>query len=72
METGQTPEAQRVFRQAYALDNGESDSIRDNLRLALAKSENSDNTTGQEEPYKLVQRSSGDFLIRTSPNEAEQ
>ena len=30
-----------MFRKAYALDNGESDSIRDNLRLALAKTEKS-------------------------------
>lgn len=72
METGQIPEAQQVFRKAYALDNGESDSIRDNLRLALAKSENGDNTAGQEEEYKLVQRGSGEYLIRTTPSEAEQ
>jgi len=67
MEQGQTPEAQQVFRKAYALDNGQSDSIRDNLRIALAKSENVDNNGGQNEEYKLVQRGSGDFLIRETP-----
>lgn len=67
METDQTPEAQLVFRKAYALDNGQSDSIRDNLRLALAKSENPDNNTGQEEDYKLVRRGSGEYLIRQTP-----
>lgn len=41
MESGQFAEARLTFRKAYALDNGESDAIRDNLRLALAKSENS-------------------------------
>ena len=67
METGQIPEAQQVFRKAYALDNGESDSVRDNLRLALAKSENPANTAGQEQDYKLVRRGSGEYLIRTTP-----
>ena len=67
METDQTPEAQLVFRQAFALDNGQSDSIRDNLRLALAKSEISDNNAGQEEDYKLVRRGSGEYLIRQTP-----
>ncbi|MEX0284767.1 MAG: tetratricopeptide repeat protein [Paracoccaceae bacterium] len=67
METGQTPEARQVFKTAYALDNGQSDSIRDNLRLALAKSENPDNNASQEEDYKLVRRNSGEYLIRTTP-----
>jgi tetratricopeptide (TPR) repeat protein len=68
METGQLAEAQQVFRRAYALDNGESDSIRDNLRLALAKSEIDANNGGAEgQEYKLVRRGSGDFLIRKTP-----
>lgn len=67
MEKGETAEAQQVFRKAYALDNGESDSIRDNLRLALAKSENPDNNDGNNEEYKLVRRGSSDYLIRTTP-----
>ncbi|QBF32959.1 tetratricopeptide repeat protein [Thalassococcus sp. S3] len=64
MERGKTAEAVQIFRKAFALDNGESTSIRDNLRLALAKSENRDNTAGQIENYKLVRRGSGDFLLR--------
>ncbi len=64
METEKIPEAQQVFRKAYALDNGESDSIRDNLRLALAKSENPVNNAGQNQEYKLVRRGSGEYLIR--------
>ena len=64
MERDKTAEAEQIFRKAYALDNGESDSIRDNLRLTLAKLENPDNTGGQHQEYKLVQRGGSDFLIR--------
>ena len=64
MERDKTAEAEQVFRKAYALDNGESDSIRDNLRLTLAKLENPDNTGGHNQEYKLVRRGSSDFLIR--------
>lgn len=68
MEQGETAEAAQVFRRAYALDNGESDSIRDNLRLALAKNENSYYGEEQnEQDYKLVRRGSGDYLIRKIP-----
>lgn len=67
MEQGQIIEAQHILRKAYALDNGQNDSIRDNLRLALAKSENADNNTGQNEEYKLVRRGSSEYLIRKTP-----
>ena len=67
MEKGETNEAAQVFRRAYALDNGATDSIRDNLRLALAKSENPDNNAGQQQDYKLVQRGQGEFQIRKTP-----
>ena len=61
------PKPNNFFRRAYALDNGESDSIRDNLRLALAKLENSDYGDAQEQDYKVVRRGSGDFVIRKIP-----
>lgn len=67
MERGEIAEAEQVFRRAYALDNGESDSIRDNLRLALAKSEISDYGEEAEQDYKLVRRGSSDYLIRKIP-----
>ncbi|MCE8005885.1 tetratricopeptide repeat protein [Aestuariivita sp.] len=63
MERGETAEAVQIFRKAFALDNGQSASIRDNLRLALAKSENPD-TVALEQDYKLVRRGRGEFLIR--------
>lgn len=66
METGEYPEAAQVFQRAYALDNGESDAIRDNLRLALAKMEIPVNNTPQEQEYTLEQQGNGAFLLRKS------
>ena len=37
MEVGNVAEATEVFRRAYATDSGNSDEIRNNLRLALAR-----------------------------------
>jgi Flp pilus assembly protein TadD len=65
MERGKNADATQIFRKAFALDNGESVSIRDNLRLALEKSEISDTTVTQSNDYKLVRRGSADYLIRT-------
>jgi len=67
MEKGEVAEAAEVFRRAYAIDNGESDSIRDNLRLALAKIENPVYDEAQEQDYKVVRRGSSDFVIRKIP-----
>ena len=65
IETGAYAEASQVFQRAYALDNGESDAIRDNLRLALAKMENpANNTAQQKEEYTLEQRGNGAFVLR--------
>ncbi len=64
MERGKTAEAAQVFRRAFATDNGNSDQIRDNLRLALAKMENPAYTGTQEnEPFQLVRRGAGDYVI---------
>lgn len=67
METGKTAEAEQVFRRAFALSNGESVAIRDNLRLALAKTENSATVLLETDDYKLVRRGDSDFLIRQTP-----
>ncbi|MEX0328160.1 MAG: tetratricopeptide repeat protein [Ruegeria sp.] len=64
VETGQYSEAAQVFRRAYALDNGESDAIRDNLRLALAKMENPVNNTPQEQEFELERRGDGEYVLR--------
>ena len=67
VEQGEYPEAEQILRRAYALDNGESDAIRDNLRLALAKSENSEYGADEEQDYKVVRRGSSEYLIRKIP-----
>lgn len=65
MERGKNTDATQVFRRAFALDNGESVSIRDNLRLAQQKSKNPEPFSATKSDYKLVQRGSGDFVIRS-------
>ncbi|WP_027259868.1 tetratricopeptide repeat protein [Leisingera aquimarina] len=67
MERGKTAEAVQVFQRAYALGNGESDAIRDNLRLALAKLENPAHTDPQNQDYKLVRQGGGSYLISQAP-----
>jgi Flp pilus assembly protein TadD len=68
LEKGEISEAEQMLRRAFALDNGESDSIRDNLRLVLAKTENSAYDEEQEQDYKLVRRGSSDYVIRNPAN----
>ncbi|MDC0738223.1 tetratricopeptide repeat protein [Cognatishimia sp. SS12] len=68
MERGKTAEAAQILKKAYALDNGESDAIRDNLRLALAKLENpAYDGAQQKEDFKLVRRGSNDYVLRRTP-----
>ncbi|MEO0904633.1 MAG: tetratricopeptide repeat protein [Pseudomonadota bacterium] len=68
MERGEIGEASEVFRRAFAADNGNSDEIRDNLRLALAKLENPGNTTLQEnQNFNLIRRGAGDFVLMSEP-----
>ncbi|MEM8773709.1 MAG: tetratricopeptide repeat protein [Pseudomonadota bacterium] len=64
-EKGEYSEAEQVFKRAFALDHGETDSIRDNLRLALAKLENPSYTPELEQEFKLIRRGSSDYLIRS-------
>ena len=64
MEQGKPAEARLIFQQAYALDSGQTDSIRENLRLAIAQSESSVYTEPQEEPnFSLVRRGQGQFVL---------
>jgi len=66
MERGKNADAMQIFRKAFALDNGESVSIRDNLRVAIEKSENFDTSSDSVPEYKLVRRGSSDYLIRSA------
>jgi Flp pilus assembly protein TadD len=62
MELGKTGEAAESFRRAFATDNGNSDQIRDNLRLALAKLDNPFYTGVQElDEFQLVRRGPDDY-----------
>lgn len=66
MDLGQTAEAAAIFRKAYAMSNGENDSIRNNLRLALEKIENPVYDGAKEQDYKLVRQGSSEYLIQTA------
>lgn len=71
METGRFGEASRVFQTAFALDNGDSEEILQNLRLALAKVENTEYP--EETNFAVVWTGGGTyFLSRTSGAEIEQ
>lgn len=64
MEKGQAGEARVIFQQAYALDSGDSDAIRENLRRAIAESESAVYDQPEEKPaYSLVRRGEGEFVL---------
>lgn len=67
IERGQTGEARIIFQQAYALDSGETDSIRDNLKLSIAKSESTLYAQPREEKgeFQLVRRERGHYVLLT-------
>lgn len=65
MEKGDAAEAARVFQTAYALDSGQSDSIRENLRLALAKSQKPGYSEAEDKTFTLVRRGAGEYLLLT-------
>ncbi len=67
LEQRKFAEAAQILKRAYALDNGESDAIRDNLRLALANSNQPSYAGEKPQEYKLVRRGSSDYLIRQTP-----
>ncbi|WP_380057071.1 tetratricopeptide repeat protein [Falsihalocynthiibacter sp. SS001] len=67
METGQVGEASRVFQTAFALDSGESDSIRKNLTLALEKIENPSYDETNKNNFELVRRGTGSYLLLETP-----
>ena len=68
MEQGKVAEASEVFRRAFATDNGNSDQIRDNLRVALANlADASYGDDNKNEQVQLVRRGTGDFVLLTAP-----
>lgn len=66
MERGRYAEAAQVFRRAFATDNGRSDAIRDNLRLAIARTEEQVYDGPNNNNLSLVRRGEGDYLLLTT------
>lgn len=64
IEQGRFGEAERAFRLAFALDQGRSEEIRTNLRLSLARLETAA-APPEDEPYRLLRRKAGDYLLMT-------
>jgi Flp pilus assembly protein TadD len=66
MERGNIGEARVVFQRAFAQDSGQTDSIRENLKLAIAQSEASVYDPAQEEGgFRLVRQEKGKYVLLT-------
>lgn len=66
MERGKTGEARVVFQRAFAQDSGQTDSIRDNLKLAIARTEaNVYDNPKDEGEFRLVRREKGRYVLLT-------
>lgn len=67
MERDKYGEARSVFQHAYAADSGQTDSIRDNLKLAIARTEAALYDPGAEEQgeFQLVRRDKGQYVLLT-------
>lgn len=67
MERGKYGEARVYFQQAFALDSGQTDSIRENLKAAIARSEAAvyDPSQEQEGGFRLVRQEKGKYVLLT-------
>lgn len=65
MEQFKYGEARRVFQEAFMLDSGQSDAIRENLKLAIARSEAAvyDQAEVEKPVMKLVRRGPGSYVL---------
>lgn len=68
MEMGDYGQARRIFERAFAIDSGQSDPIRENLRLAMNRMENNV-YIGEEnnEAFDLVRRGGGRYVLLQTP-----
>lgn len=67
METNRAGEARRVFQTAFALDSGASPEIRENLRLALAKTAQDGYDEPNDNRLRLVRRGHGQYVLLATP-----
>jgi len=66
LEAGKITEARRVFEKAFALDSGQTDSIKENLKQAIAAADKTIYSTpeGVEKPSMvLVRRGQGSYVL---------
>ena len=64
IERGEYGEARRILEQAFALDSGSSETIRDNLRLAIARQENQVYVEEEEQNRPgLIRRGGGRYTL---------
>jgi tetratricopeptide (TPR) repeat protein len=64
IERGEYGEARRILEQAFALDSGSSETIRNNLRLAIAQMENQVYLESQEQNRpELIRRGGGVYTL---------
>jgi len=66
MEQRRYAEARLIFETAFKIDNGQTAAIAENLRLALAKSKNSNYGSDIETNYKLLRRGSGEYTLQSA------
>lgn len=68
MEQGHPGEARKVFQIAFALDSGESADIRENLRRAIAQTQNpAYDEAKEEQKFSLVRRGSSVYELLGAP-----
>ncbi|MEP2783951.1 MAG: tetratricopeptide repeat protein [Pseudoruegeria sp.] len=72
MEIGEYGEAKEVFRRAFALDSGESSSIRENFKISTEKLDSRGYGSPNNNDFTLVRRGSNEYLILGSPEATEQ
>ncbi|MBF9043265.1 tetratricopeptide repeat protein [Rhodobacterales bacterium HKCCE4037] len=63
IERGEYGEARRILEQAFALDSGSSETIRDNLRLAISLQENQVYSEPEQNRPGLIRRGGGRYTL---------
>jgi Flp pilus assembly protein TadD len=64
---GEVEEAHQAFRAAFALDNGQSEEIWQNLLLAIENKNNTKERAPDDINFQLVRRGNGRFLLLETP-----